>query len=123
MLSLMSKRSDAAGQWGEILRRQSDSGLSVAAFCRRSRLSQASFYAWRRKVRDAAIRTGVRGTGTFAEVRIAPGPVVSADALEVVLSGGRRIVVRKGFDHRALLALVDALERGVADSAREEYGA
>ena len=111
MLSLMSKRSDAAGRWVEILRRQAGSGLSVAAFCRRSRLSQASFYAWRRKLRDA---------GPFAEIRIAPEAVVSAGALELVVPGERRIVVRPGFDRATLLALVDALEHGTTQDGRAD---
>jgi len=114
MLSIMSDRSIAADRWRAIVRRQAGSGLSVAGFCRRSRLSQASFYAWRRKLRDA---------GIFAEVRLAPDAVLSADALELVLAGGRRIVVRPGFDRTALLALVDALECGTADGAGEESGA
>lgn len=123
MLSIMSDRSIAADRWRAIVRRQAGSGLSVAGFCRRSRLSQASFYAWRRKLRDAAICTGVRDAGSFAEVRLAPDAVLSADALELVLAGGRRIVVRPGFDRTALLALVDALECGTADGAGEESGA
>ena len=107
----MKKRTDAAGRWREILRRQRASGLSVVAFCRRSHIAQASFYAWRRKLRDAA---------TFTEVRISPEVIRGADALELVLAEGRRIMVRPGFDRRTLLALVDALERGPADGAGEE---
>jgi hypothetical protein len=113
MLLLMSKASDVAGRWREVLRRQARSGLSVAAFCRRFRISQASFYAWRRKLRDA---------GTFAEVRLAPDAVLSAGAMELVLAGGRRIVVRPGFDRTTLLALVDALERGAPQGGIADEG-
>jgi hypothetical protein len=113
MLSVMSKRSGAVGRWREILRRQAGSGLSVAAFCRRSHIAQASFYAWRRKLRDAA---------TFTEVRIVPDATRATGALELILPGGRSIVVRPGFDRSTLLALVDALERGPADGAGEESG-
>jgi hypothetical protein len=88
--------------------------LSVAAFCRRSHIAQASFYAWRRKLRDAA---------TFSEVRILPEAVPAAGALELVLPGGRRVVVRPGFDRATLLALVDALERGTKDGAGGESDA
>ena len=35
-------------QWRSLLRRFSDSGLSVALFCRREAVSTASFYRWRR---------------------------------------------------------------------------
>jgi hypothetical protein len=88
--------------------------LSVAAFCRRSRIPQASFYAWRRKLRDAA---------TFTEVRIVPEAAPSGGALELILPGGRSIVVRPGFDRATLVALVEALERGAVDAAGEESGA
>jgi hypothetical protein len=110
----MKKRSDTAGRWREVLRRQAGSGLSVAAFCRRSRIPQASFYAWRRKLRDAA---------TFTEVRIVPEGAPAAGALELILPDGRSIMVRPGFDRATLLALVDALERGTADAAGEESDA
>ena len=41
--------------WRRVLGRFSGSGLSVRAFCRRERLTEASFYAWRRTIaqRDA----------------------------------------------------------------------
>ncbi len=117
MLSTMSKRSDSALRWRAILRRQAGSGLSVAAFCRRSRIPQASFYVWRRKLRDAT---------TFAEVRVGRTPEpdggafesrlpCDAGALELVLPHGRSIVVRPGFDRATLLALVDALAHGVSE--------
>lgn len=120
MLAIMGERMDAAGRWREIVRRQAGSGLSVAAFCRRAHISQASFYVWRRKLRDA---------GTFAEVRVACDHSLLKDGpsgqgtLELVLPGGRSIVVRPGFDRATLLALVDVLECGEADGVGEESGA
>ena len=41
-------------QWRQRLARQRESGLSIAAFCRREGVSQASFHAWRRKLRTSA---------------------------------------------------------------------
>jgi hypothetical protein len=114
MLAIMSKRSDSVARWREVFRRQAGSGLSVAAFCRWSRIPQASFYAWRRKLREAV---------TFTEVRVSPEAVPATGALELVLPRGRRIVVRPGFDRTTLLALVDALEQGTADGAGEELSA
>ncbi len=37
-----------AGQWQELIGRQTGSGLSVADFCRRESISTASSYRWRR---------------------------------------------------------------------------
>ena len=77
-------------------------------------VSQASFYAWRRKLRHAP---------NFAEVRVASEPAGpsaaagDAGALEVHLAGGRRIVVRAGFDRPTLLELVATLESGIAGNA------
>ena len=127
MLTVMSKRRDAAGRWREVVRKQRASGLSVAAFCRRSRISQASFYYWRRKLRDVGARSDTeRSVATFAEVRVTSKPrreegvfesrwPQDDGALELVLPSGRRIVVRPGFDRTTLLSLVHALERGVAE--------
>lgn len=106
MLAGMSRRSEAVARWQEIFRRQSESGLSVAAFCRRSRISQPSFYIWRRRLRES---------GTFAEVclpsesprseGIGQSRLPHQDgALEVVLSHGLRIVVHSGFDRVTRLA-------------------
>lgn len=38
--------------WRGVLSRHAGSGLSVAAFCRREKLTQPSFYAWRRTMRE-----------------------------------------------------------------------
>jgi|GEM_PF-3195935 len=56
MVWAMSKGSGAVGRWREILNRQTSSGLSVAAFCRRSRTPQATFYGWRRVRVDRGLR-------------------------------------------------------------------
>jgi hypothetical protein len=99
MLGGMSKPSDSASRWREIVRGHAESGLSVAAYCRRARVPQSSFYAWRRKLRDA---------GTFAEVRVTPEADAADDlgALELHLRRGRRVIVRPGFDRQTLRDLV-----------------
>jgi len=43
---------EAALRWREILKRQAGSGLSVREFCATEGVSQPSFYAWRRKLRE-----------------------------------------------------------------------
>lgn len=86
----------------------------MAAFCRRSRIPQASFYFWRRKL---------RASSTFTEVRVAPEVNTATGALEVVLPVDRRIVVRPGFDRTTLLALVEALEHGPPAGGNRGSGA
>lgn len=119
MLSVMSKGSDGAARWREILRKQRASGLSVAAFCRRSRIAQASFYAWRRRLRNAASFTEVCIT---SDSDLMGGRLPVRSALELVLPDGRRIAVRPGFDRATLLALVDALEDGTSQKGMADVG-
>lgn len=99
MLGAMNKV--PAERWREIIWEQLGSGLSVVAFCRRARVPQSSFFAWRRKLRDAV---------TFAEVHVPPEPACDPRGIELHLPGGRCVVVRAGFDRQTLLDLLATLE-------------
>ena len=41
-------------QWRQRIRRQRESGLSIAEFCRQENISSHGFYVWRRNLRQAA---------------------------------------------------------------------
>ncbi len=43
-------------QWRQRIKRQRESGLSIAEFCRRENVSAHSFYVWRRNIREGAHR-------------------------------------------------------------------
>jgi hypothetical protein len=79
------------------------SGQSVAAFCKAHRVSQATFYSWRK-------RLGRRGRCTspsvpaFAPVQIVPDPTA-----EVVLPTGLIVRVPLSTDPAAVARLVAAL--------------
>lgn len=46
-------------QWRQRMKRQRDSGLSIAEFCRREKVSRHSFHVWKRKLRGpASVRHG-----------------------------------------------------------------
>lgn len=125
------------GRWRCLLRRQAASGLSVSAFCRRWRISQPSFYVWRRKLRDdggpteqdlangAGRKTSNRAVcdaANFVEVCLSPEASPAADPLELILPRGHRILVRRGFDRATLQALVDALDRhGAVVATRDRH--
>lgn len=48
-------------KWQERLKRQSESGLTIEAFCRSEGISETVFYAWKRKLRGSvSARTGLR---------------------------------------------------------------
>jgi len=98
--------------WRQMVRQCRGSGLSVRAFCEERGLSEPSFYAWRRilKERDAA-------TVRFVPVQVAPAPTASptdsaAGAVELVLGAGRRLRVGPGFDGPTLQRLLALLEEG-----------
>ena len=94
-------------QWRRWLKEWQASGLSVRAFCERQRLSEPSFYAWRRKLATCDARRPV-----FVPVQISADEegLTGDSSLEVVLAGGRRVRVPAGFDAATLRQLLAVLE-------------
>jgi len=45
-------------QWRRRVKRQRESGLSIAEFCRREKVSAHSFHGWKRKLRQPGSRRG-----------------------------------------------------------------
>lgn len=103
----MSNTTVSERRWRGILREHRAGGLSVAAFCRRKRVSQASFYAWQRRLREAT---------SFVEVKLPSETAAGAGVIELRLPGDRCVVIRPGFDRRTLLDLLATLEAGVVES-------
>lgn len=61
--------------WRERFERLSRSGLTVARFCARERVSVALFYHWRKKLGQAALRRRVPARrGIFRQVTVVPVP-------------------------------------------------
>jgi hypothetical protein len=135
----MSKPVHSIEEWREIFRQQQASGLPATVFCRQQRVPQASFYAWRRKLRDAGSRRKLRKSTGFAEVKVAPVsalgvrgvPLAEDDAggsehhpggIELRLAGQRSIVVRPGFDPPTLRQLLATLETAGANATSKEAG-
>jgi hypothetical protein len=83
---------------------QPGSGLSIAAYCREQRISQPSFFAWKRRLNNG-VDSG------FVEVTAAsPERSFAGDTIEICLRGDRRLLVRRGFDRELLSELVTVLE-------------
>ena len=102
-------RREAWAKWRGLVSEQTGSGQSVAAFCRQRDLPASQFFAWKKRLSQAA-------TGQFVEVRVArteePAQLTAAhsQAIEIRLSG-RCVFVEPGFDAdhlRAVLAALDA---------------
>ena len=89
--------------WRDLIDRWKASGQSVAAFCAANRVSQATFYTWRKRLPN---RT--RGTRppapAFAPVRVVPDPMA-----EIVLPNGFIVRVPATTDPAAVARLVAAL--------------
>ncbi len=57
--------------WRGLLKQQSSSGLSIAAFCHQNSITQTSYYAWQRKFREqqASPEQGSRSTKSLKTSR------------------------------------------------------
>ena len=86
--------------WRAVVRRQEGSGLSVSAFCRSEGVSEASFYAWKRRLKGSSAQvsgsrraTPKAAAGTTRKSRSKasgePGPV-AAGFVPVRISDGPR---------------------------------
>jgi len=71
--------------WRDALRRFAASGLSVRAFCKRERLTESAFYAWRRTIGE---RSGTGNSGpTFVPAVVTAQPR-SESSIAIELTGG-----------------------------------
>jgi transposase len=96
--------------WRQVLARWRSSGLSVRAYCETQGISLQSFYRWRRELQRRD-----RARPQFLPVRVVAEPVASdgdGGAIEVVLTNGRCLRVRPGFDRATLVRLLDVLGDG-----------
>jgi hypothetical protein len=99
-----------------VLRRQVKSGLSVRAFCREEKLSEPSFYAWRRTIaeRDAELRSRAGRGGRLKRPAFLPVVVDHGrrpeGVLAIELAGGRVLRLSESMPAQRLAELVQALE-------------
>jgi hypothetical protein len=104
----------------EHLRAQELSGLGVAEYCRRHDVRPATFYGWRRLVREGGRACTEGGAVSFTEVvRVgasgmppwpgSPALVGTPWAAEVALASGTVVRVGAGADARLLRAVFEAL--------------
>ncbi len=102
----MGRTANAAvsGQWRERVDRWRRSGLSVTEFCGRERFSQASFFAWRKRLAgshtppaDRAGRSGLAGgTGqkkASSRLLQLPPPAWPAAAIQIALPSGALVTL------------------------------
>lgn len=113
-------------RWQAIIDEHRESGLGVAAFCRQKAIPTSSFYGWRQKLFGTAPSRAAKSAGqrrtAFVPVRVTatgangPGSTSASPAshrgepLELCLPGGRRLLLRSGFDPALLRQVVGVLE-------------
>jgi transposase-like protein len=102
--------------WLDLVRHWQESQLSVRAFCRRHRLSEPSFYCWRRTLRqrgligkESANDAVTTEAPTFVQVTV-DSRAVAPRSIELVVAKGRRLRIRPGFDEPTLRQLLRVLE-------------
>lgn len=94
--------------WKRLVGQWRDSGKSVAAFCRDQKVSEPSFYVWRRRLGvGKPARCGPALSKTFLPVTVVPSPEAMA---ELVLRGGRVLRLHGESSLTRLVELVKALE-------------
>ena len=89
--------------WRGLIDRWKASGQSVAAFCTAHRVSQATFYSWRKRL-AIPTRRATPPAPAFAPVRVVPGPTAV-----VILPNGLIVRVPVATDPATISRLVAAL--------------
>jgi transposase len=113
------KSVEKASRWREILGRQADSGVSIRRFCAREGVSEPSFYAWRKRLREP-VKNGRQPAVASRRQQSDDGPLFvpvkvldNAPALEIIHPLGYRIQLTGEVDPVALRHVIQTLdERG-----------
>lgn len=115
------KSGEKQTRWREILRRQVESGLSVRGFCAAEGISEPSFYAWRKKLRErqgdgrrARHSSGREEFGADAGLFVPLQLVDTAATLEIVHPLGYRIQVTGEVNPIALRRVIETLDERAA---------
>ena len=96
-------------KWRGVVSEQSQSGQTVAAFCRDRGIRDSQFYDWKKRVREGE-------AAKFVEVKVKPSSEQRRPAperypaIEIRLNKGRSLLIEPGFDASHLRALLAVLE-------------
>jgi len=102
-------KSELWTKWRALVSEQSQSGQTVAAFCRDRGIRDSQFYDWKKRVREGE-------AAKFVEVKVKPSSEQRRPAperypaIEIRLNKGRSLLIEAGFDASHLRALLAVLE-------------
>ena len=102
-------------KWRKLVSEQVRSGQSVAAFCGERRLFAPHFFAWKKRLRQAATPRQLQGdeAAQFVEVKLVAAASTAGDSrVEIRLQNGRSLLLGPGFDAPHLRALLAVVESG-----------
>jgi len=91
-------------EWAERIAAQQRSGMSVKQFCKEQELTEYSFYAWRKRLRESGpVRFALVEKSARRQERTAE-PI-----LELVLAAGERLRIGPGVDTATLRTVLEVL--------------
>jgi hypothetical protein len=88
--------------WRELVSQQEQSGLSVHAFCKQRDVTEASFYNWRKQLRN-------NNSVGFALVDASGKGCKPKSPVELVLATGDRVQIAPGVDAATLRLVLGVL--------------
>jgi hypothetical protein len=99
-------------RWRGLLAAQRKSGLSVRAFCARERVTEPSFYAWRREIglRDQEKAGAAMQSSAFVPVMVAGNGAGQEEQVTIEVRGGRVLHVPATLPAARVTELVRAVE-------------
>ncbi len=111
----ISKHEINKAQWQELIKDQSQSGLTIREWCRKNNMSHGKFYYWQRIIREEAlIKAGtlaVTGKTQFVEVKPSVAEIKSnkQSSCAVLRSNGNEIEVFNGADPNTLSLILNLI--------------
>lgn len=115
-----SKHEILKSQWQELIKEQSQSGLSIREWCRRNNMSHGKFYYWQRIIREETlIKAGtlaVTGQTQFVELKESNKTVVKSDfnnqvTCAILRSNGNEIEILNGADPNTLKLILSFISK------------
>ena len=102
----MMTKEERRAHWRTLVEKQTESGLSGAAFCREHHIKRAQFYRWHRRFRK---RDRDQGAVSAGFMELVPLSGQAGSGIRIHLRDGLSIEVDRGFDPLTLQSTIEAL--------------
>ena len=105
-------RAEKATRWQAVLRQQSESGLSGAAFCREQNIRIKNFRWWKRRLRGTAGPELSTAPREFVELKPSRWLTGAGSGVSIHIDGRLSVQVDRDFDAATLRAVLTAVGEG-----------